>query len=93
MSACKIDDYQMQKKYFAGLEQNSIKIIKHELQFDFFMTENESEVDRLMRITEEIRDSTGKVRRKLFAENSLLKKKMIDLEARLEHIERGLCYS
>ncbi len=92
-------------EYFKTVDHNLMKFQKHELQFDFFLTENESEVDRLIRITEEIKDSTTKVRKKLFAENGTLKKKMLlmeeensslknrvlEMEERLAIIERGIC--
>ena len=91
--ACELNDYTIQKRYFANLDQTKLKTVKHELQLDFFRTESESEVDRLIRMTEEIRDSTGKVRRKLFAENSELKRKVLDLESRLAILERHICHS
>ena len=90
--ACELNDYALQKRYFASLDQSTIKVVKHELQLDFFRTESEIEVDRLIRMTEEIRDSTGKVRRALFARNSELQKRVLELEERLSHIEKGLCY-
>lgn len=92
MSACQVDELHMQKKYFANFSEGVVKKLNHELQFDFFLSEDESEVDRLIRMTEEIKDSTGKVRRKLFGENAQLKKRVLDLEERLLAIERGLCY-
>ena len=91
--ACELNDYTIQKRYFANLDQTKLKTVKHELQLDFFRTESESEVDRLIRMTEEIRDSTGTVRRKLFAENSELKRKVLDLESRLAILERHICHS
>jgi hypothetical protein len=78
--------------FFATLDPKIITRRKHELQFDFFLSEKESEIDRLIRMTEEIKDSTGKVRRKLFSENSQLKKRVLELEERLSIIEKGLCH-
>lgn len=37
------------------------------------------------------KESSDKVRRKLFAENSELKKRMASLEIRLEVLERNIC--
>ena len=99
--------YDIQERFFETVEKSKIKVVKHELQFDFFLTETESEVERLIRMTEEIKISTGKVRRSLFAENGILKKKMnkvleensslkarvLNLEERLAILEKHICTS
>ena len=98
--------YDIQERFFETVEKSKIKVVKHELQFDFFLTETESEVERLLRIVGEVKTSTTKVRKKLFAENGILKKKMnnvleensslksrvLDLEERLAILERNICY-
>ena len=84
--------YEIQERFIENLDPKLIVRQKHELQLDLFMTEEESEVERLLRIVEEIKTSTGAVRRKLFSENGSLKKRVLDLENRLEILERGICY-
>lgn len=68
------------------------KIINYPVQYDLFESKAESEMQALTRMVTEIKDSTGKVRRKLFADQGALKKRMLELENRLEAIEKGLCY-
>lgn len=98
--------YDIQEKFFKTVDQSKIKVVKYELQPDFFKTLSESEIERLVRIVDEVKTSMGAVRRKLFAENGTLKKKMnevleennslkalvLDLSERLEIIERNICY-
>lgn len=89
MTAC--ETYEIQENFFKTVDQSLIKTMKHDLQYDFFLTEQESEVERLIRMTEEIKKSTGAVRRKLFAENGSLKKRVLELEQRLSYIESYIC--
>ena len=73
------------------------------IQLSFFesyeeqiQTENrflKSEMKRVAEKSEKTHAMSDKVRKKLFAENSELKKRMSELEYRLEAIERGLCYA
>lgn len=62
------------------------------IQLDLFKLPIESEMDALRMEMASVRASTEKVRRAIFARNGELTKRMLDLESRLEHIERGLCY-
>lgn len=82
---------QVAEKFFSTLHPKVIKSTFHEVQYDFFLDRKESDIECLRREFSETRDSTNRVRKKLFAENSSLKKRVLDLESRLEHIERGLC--
>jgi hypothetical protein len=86
-----MQDLTQQQAFFDKLDPKIITIRKHELQYDFFLDENETEVDRLIRMTEEIKTSTSAVRRKLFADQAPLKKKMLDLEQRLQILESAIC--
>lgn len=61
------------------------------LQLDAFRTREECEVIELRRQIELIRQSQDKQRKALFARNGELMKRQMDLESRLQHIERGLC--
>ncbi len=61
------------------------------VQYDFFQSKEESEISALRKQMAEVKASADKVRRGLFAKNSELTKRLIDLEYRLEAIERGLC--
>lgn len=61
------------------------------IQYDFFESKEESEISSLRKSVSNIKDSSDKVRRALFAKNGDLTKRMLDLEYRLEAIERGLC--
>ena len=60
-------------------------------QLDLFKTEEQSEIDALRFEITAIKTSTDKVRKKLFAENGKLTKKMLDLESRMQIIERNIC--
>jgi|GEM_PF-1152650 len=83
--------YTIQEKFFNSLEPSLVKTIKHEVQYDFFLTPQESETEMLIREVDGIKYSTSKVRRALFARNGELQRKMLELEERLAVIERGLC--
>lgn len=58
------------------------------IQLDFFEA---TEFSVLKARIEEVRESGTKVRKKLFAENGDLKRRMMELESRMEVIERHLC--
>lgn len=57
-------------------------------QLDFFEKSETSELKDRMQKCEE---SAGKVRKSLFARNNELKKRIDELESRLEIIEKGIC--
>ena len=77
--------------FFKTVNPDDVKIIKYDLQLDFFKTLEESEIERLVRIVDEIKTSTNRVRKKLFAENGSLKMRVLNLEERLEILERNIC--
>lgn len=94
--------YDIQENFLKTVDQSKIKVVKYELQLDFFKSLNESEVERLVRIVDEIKASTTKVRKKLFAEQGALKKRMLEensnlraevlnLQERLALLERHIC--
>ena len=60
-------------------------------QLDFFLSEEESEIQALRKEIVAIRESTSKVRKKLFAEQGKLMKITNDVRDRLEIIERNIC--
>ena len=63
------------------------------VQFDLFKSKEDSELDSLRKYCEEIHESTHKVRKGIFAKHGELNKKYIDLEERLQIIEKNLCKS
>lgn len=60
------------------------------LQLDF-LEDDKSDLDYLRDEVEEIRESTNKVRKGLFVRNAELTKKCLELQQRLEIIERHIC--
>ena len=62
------------------------------IQLDFFKSDSECEIDALRLEMRAVKISTDKVRKSLYARNNELTKRMLELEDRLNHIERGLCY-
>ena len=77
--------------YLKSLDPKIVTTIPFNVQYDFFETKQETEIDMLMRRMAEVEVSTGKVRRGLYAENGALKKRMLELEMRLEILERHIC--
>lgn len=61
------------------------------LQLDFFLTEEECEMQQIREQVAALKASQDKVRKALFARHGELIKGVIDLNERVEHIERGLC--
>jgi len=61
------------------------------IQLDFFKTKEECEIEAMHRKIHEVKLSSDKVRKKLFAENGKLIKEVMDLKSRLEIIERNIC--
>ncbi len=63
------------------------------VQYDFWKSQEESEMDALRHEMAAVKASSEKVRRALFARNGELTKRMLDLEYRLEVLERNICKS
>lgn len=61
------------------------------VQFDFFKSEEESELEALGKRVEAIGVSSNKVRKSLYARNNELEKRCLELETRLEIIEKNIC--
>ncbi len=61
------------------------------IQFDLFKSKEESEIDCLRLACDAAIESHNKVRKKLFAENGKLTKRMNELEERLDILERNIC--
>jgi hypothetical protein len=61
------------------------------IQYDFFKSKEECEIEGLLKKMDELEISMGKVRRGLFAKHSELFKKMDELSERLAVIERNIC--
>jgi hypothetical protein len=80
-------------EFFKTIDQSQIKLVKHELQFDFWQSINETEVERLIRMTEEIKLSTNKVRKGTYAEICFLKKEVAELKATVEILVRHICHN
>ena len=65
----------------------------HAIQLDLFKTFEQSQIDSLRLEMHTVKQSSEKVRKGLYARNGELTKRMLELEDRLNHIERGLCYA
>lgn len=63
------------------------------VQYNFFETKEESEFKALENRVEEVDISCNKIRKALFARHGEMNKRQIDLEQRLEILERYLCSS
>lgn len=83
--------HNIQENFFKTVNPDDIKVIKYDLQLDFFKTLEESEIERLVRIVDEVKTSTTKVRKGTYAEIGALKKRVLELEERLEILERNIC--
>jgi len=62
------------------------------IQLDLFKSLEQCEIDHLRLEMIAVKQSSDKVRRGLFAKNGELTKRILELEDRIQHIERGLCY-
>jgi hypothetical protein len=98
MSACEVEtetceerSIRLKSKFFKTLDQSVVKIVKHNVQLDFFQTVEETQVDKLIRIVDEIRLSSNKVRKAMFARDCEKEKRITDLENRLAILERNIC--
>ncbi len=62
------------------------------IQLDFFRSNIDCEMDALRIEFASVKASGEKVRKGTYAEIGALKKRVMELEERLNNIERGLCY-
>ena len=90
MTIC--EDYTLQKHFFSTLDQSKIQKLHHEVQYDFFLEPEESEIEMLRKDLAIVKASGHAVRRGTYAMINEQKKQIAELEERLKHIERGLCY-
>lgn len=90
MTVC--EDYTFQKQFFAAVDQSKIQKLHHEVQYDFFLEPEESEIEMLRKDLAIVKASGHAVRRGTYAMINEQKKQITELEERLKHIERGLCY-
>lgn len=65
--------------------------MKTVIQYDFFETREESEWKALEQKMEELDNSCHKIRKGIFAKHSELLKRQLELEARLEILEKHIC--
>lgn len=61
------------------------------IQYDFFEDPRDSEISALRKQVTEVKASSDKVRKAMFARNGELTKRILEVEYRLEAIERGIC--
>lgn len=61
------------------------------IQYDFWQTKEESEIESMRKEIEKLRSSSEKVRKGVFARVGEVTKKQIDLEDRLNILESHLC--
>lgn len=89
MTAC--ETYEIQENFFKTVDQSLIKRVPHDLQYDFFLTEGESEVEMLRKELAVVRASGHAVRRGTYAMINQQRKQIDELEERLKIIERNIC--
>lgn len=61
------------------------------LQLDFFLTEEECELNALKKAIDEVRKSGDKVRKGTYARLNELNKECVELKSRLDILERYIC--
>lgn len=61
------------------------------IQYDFFKTREESEMDAMRKQCNDTLEMMHKMRKKLFAENGSTKKQLYDVTERLAILERNIC--
>lgn len=61
------------------------------IQLDLFRSSEECEIIAMRAEIKRIEESTGKVRRGIYAKHGELAKRQMELESRMQVIERGLC--
>ncbi len=62
-----------------------------QLQYDFFKTEEQQELETLKNFVQDVKVSTDKVRKKLFADHGNDRKLLLELDERLRIIEKYIC--
>ncbi len=67
------------------------KVMQSAVQLNFFESKEESEIAALRGSQNDLKKSLDKIRRGTYAEINLLKKVCVELSARQEIIERGIC--
>lgn len=78
---------------FVGDPKHIVEVVKfEELQLDFWISERETEHEMMKRRLLKVEASGHAVRRGTYAMINEQRKRIEELEARLSHIERGLCY-
>lgn len=62
-----------------------------QVQFDLFKEDKESEFEELEKVILEVKKSSDKVRRGMFAKHGELVKMFLDIDERLKVIEKNIC--
>lgn len=62
-------------------------------QLDFWKTEEESRLEAIEERVKSVKESSDKVRRGIYARHGELYKKYVDVEERLQILERNICQS
>ena len=62
-----------------------------QIQYDFFKSKEESEIEAFEKKIAELEKTLSKVRKGTYAAISEIKKENIDLRSRLEVLERNIC--
>jgi hypothetical protein len=60
-------------------------------QLDFFYTDEKNEIEFLKSQMKNVKESSDKVRKSMFARHGELMRKYLDLHDRLQIIERNIC--
>lgn len=90
MTAC--EDYTLQKGFFATVDQSKIQKLHHEVQYDFFLEPQESEIEMMRKDIATVKASGHAVRRGTYAMINEQKKQITELEERLKILERNICH-
>jgi hypothetical protein len=61
------------------------------IQYDFFESEEESEMSTMKKLIENVKNSSDNVRKGIFARHGELYKLFMDVDQRLKIIEKHLC--
>ncbi len=62
-----------------------------QLQYDFFKTEEQQELETLKNFVQDVKVSNDRVRKKLFADHGNSRKLLLEIDERLRIIEKYIC--
>jgi Tfp pilus assembly protein PilO len=78
--------------FLKSVDQNLVKSFHHEVQYDFFLEPEQSEVEMLRKELSKVAASGHSVRKGTYAMINEQRKRIEDLEERLAILERHICH-